>query len=113
MMVPCVPAEQGSGRKNLPAYHSFVLLVLLWLEHQLNLVNATLLRVQLGFGFIFIDAHAFWQIEKPACLRFIALFDAFIVRRARKCLVHERAAECHDSGFIRQAPRLRCALAHA
>jgi hypothetical protein len=66
VMVPCVFPEQGSGRKNLPAYHSLVPLVLLWLEYQLNLVNATLLWVQVWFGFVLIDAHAFWQIEKPA-----------------------------------------------
>lgn len=113
MMVPCVFAEQGSGRKNLPSHHSLVLLVLLWLEHQLNLVNATLLWVQVRFGFALIDTHAFWQIEKPACLRLIAVFDAFVVRRPRKCLAHERTAERHDSGFIRQTMRLRCALARS
>jgi hypothetical protein len=58
-MVPCVLAEQGSSRKNLPTYHSLELLVLLWLEHQLNLMNATLPWVQVGFGYVLIDARAF------------------------------------------------------
>ena len=111
MVVPCVFAEQGSGRKTPPAYHSLVPLVLLWLEHQLNLVNATQFWVQVWFGFALIDAHAFWQIEKPACLRSVALFDAFVVRRPRKCLAHESTAEGHDSGFIRQTLRLCWALA--
>src|SRR6478609_4421248 len=101
-MVPCVFAEQGSGRTNLPTYHSLVPLVLLRLEHQLNLVNAALLWVQAGCGFVLIDAHPFWQIEKPACLRPIAFFDALEVRRPRKCLANESTAECHDSGLIRQ-----------
>lgn len=111
MVMPGVFAEQSSGRKNLPAYHSLVLLVLLCLEHQLNLVNATLLWVQVRIGFVLIDAHAFWQIEKPARLGPIALLDALVVRRTRKCLAHESAAEGHDSGFIRQALRPSCALA--
>lgn len=113
MMVSCVFAEQGSGRKNLPAYHPLMLLVLLRLEHQLNLVNATLFRVQLWFGFALIDAYAFRQIEKPASLMSVALFNAFIVRRPRKYLAHESTAGCHDSGFIRQTLRLRCALAYS
>ena len=112
MMVPCVFAEQGSGRKNLPAYQSLVLLVLLWFDHQLNLVNATLLWVQVWFGFALVDADAFRQIEKPACLRSVALFDAFVIRRPRKRLAYESTAECHDNGFIRQTLGLRRALAH-
>ncbi len=67
MMVPHVFAEQGSGRENLPAYQSLVLLVLIWFDHQRNLVNATLLSVQVWLGFALIDADAFRQIEKPAC----------------------------------------------
>ena len=111
MMVPCAFAEESSGRKNRPSHHPLVLLALLWLEHQLNLVNATLLWVQVWFGFALIDAHPFWQVEKPACLGFIALFDAFVVRWPRKCLPHESTAERHDRGFIRQTLRLRCVLA--
>ena len=101
MMVSRMFSEQGSGNNNLPAYSSLVLLVLLWFEDQLNLVNATLLWVQVGFSFVLIDAYAFCQIEKPACLRFITLFNAFVIRRPRKRLADESTAEGHDSGFIR------------
>lgn len=113
MVVPCVFAEQGSGRKNLIAFHSLVLLVLLWLDHQLNLANATPLWVQVWFGFALVNAHGFWQIEKPVSLRSIAFLDAFVVRRSRKCLAHESTAERHDSGFIRQTLRLGGALAYS
>jgi len=111
-MMPCVFAEQRSSRKNLPADHSLVL-ILLWLEYQLNLVNAILLWVQVWFGLALIDAHGFWQIEKPARLWSVALFDTFVVRRSRKCLSHDSTAERHDSRFIRQTLRLRCALARS